>query len=294
MCMSNITPEQVQQEVSLAGSDAHPHARELVAQPAAAAARDAVCQAKTAWSSLEQLLAWRAASASATEGEGFLHDSEDDEPGEEVSIWELISKRSAEICGAPETANLIEYDTNYSSGSVQSISVDPAMLSEVELDCVRSLSSNSSLPQRQSSSATPSYQRLVDLIPPGGSHGDLHSIGRTRQSKRESADLCAADCTRASRHPKLRLSRSCCGSLCFGMGCCCLLLAKDELGRAERPWRWFWAAVEWFPCGAGCLLPAATPRSSRSSSAEMSRQTSPREVSSTPRAGTGTALEPGA
>lgn len=291
MCMSNITPEQVQQEVSLAGPDAHPPTRELVAQPAAAAARDAVCQAKTAWSSLEQLLAWRAASASATEGEGFLHESDDDEPGDEVSVWELISKRSAGLCGTPETANLIEYDTNYSSGSVRSISEDPAMLSEVEVDCVRSLSSKSSSPQRQSSSATPSYQRLVDLIPQGGSHGDPHSIGRTRQ---RSADVCAADSTRASRHPKLRLSRSCCGSLCFGMGCCCLLLAKDELGRAERPWRWFWAVVEWFPCGAGCLLPAASPRSSRSSSHEMSQQTSPREVSSTPRAGTGTALEPGA
>eukprot|EP00930_Biecheleria_cincta_P003636 TRINITY_DN104570_c0_g1_i1.p1 TRINITY_DN104570_c0_g1~~TRINITY_DN104570_c0_g1_i1.p1 ORF type:complete len:286 (+),score=55.72 TRINITY_DN104570_c0_g1_i1:105-962(+) len=285
MCMSNITPEQ---EASLAEFEARLHVR---------AARDAVCQAKMAWSSLEQLLAWRAASAGDTEGEDFSHESEDNEPHEEVSLWELISNRSANLCGAPETANITEYDMNRSSQPVKFVSADPGMLLEAEHDCgrsLRSLSSNSSLPQRQLSSTTPSYQRLVDLIPQGGRQADSHGIGRPRKCRHDPADFCAIDRTRASRLPKLRLSRSCCHNLCFGMSCCCLPLAKVGLECAGRPWLWFWAAVEWLPCGAGCLLPAASPRSSRSSSADISQQTSLQEVSSTPRVATGADWERGA
>lgn len=290
MCMSDIKLEQAQQDAGLAvtphGFDAHLHVRERVAQPAVAAARDAVCQAKMAWNSLEQLLAWRAAAAGATEGEGFFQESDDDESCEDPSLLEVISMRSAKLCGAPEADNIIEYTTNCSSEFVQHASADPRILPEAEPDCIRSrsMSSSSSLALRQSSGTSPSYQRLVDLIPQGGCQGD------------DIAGQCALDGTRARRprSPKLRLLRPCHRSLCSGKCCCCLPLTKDELERAEWPWRWFWRVIEWFPCaaGCGCLLSAASPRSSRSSSADISRQTSIRELSSTPRVASGAAWEP--
>lgn len=287
MCMSNIKLVQAQQDAGLAvtphGFDAHLHVREYVALPAVTAARDAVCQAKMAWSSLEQLLAWRAAAAGATDGEGFFHESEDDEPCEEPSLWEMISTRSAKLCGAPETDNIAEHGPTWSSESVQLVSADPGMLSEVEPDCARSMSSNSSMPSRRLSSSSPSYERLVDLIPQVSGQVDFHSIENARQSRHDTEGLCVMDGTRSRRPPKLRLPRPCHRSLCRGKCCCCLPLTKEELERAGRPLRWFWRAVEWFPCGAGCLLLAASPRSSRSSSADMSRQTSVRELSSTPR-----------